>query len=565
MKKMMRSTFGRLFNKNWVLAATLCICGASVFTSCTSSNDNPVDAETGASGIVMIGKHGHVEYWQQVESAFRTACEEADVEGLYYTTETENAYQEQVAAVEQLKQLTGKRLKGIVYAPAYGSNGESADAEVAAYARQRGIPVVILDTPLKAGSPLAGSPYFGTDNAAAGGALAAEVKADRVAVFAMQNGAATERAEAFKAVKTGATVYPVSENANSDVEAVIDEYDDFVFLNGSVLSSVLNLLKEKGKNVYTFDVYGEFLDELIAGNAHFKGIMAQNTFGMTRKAVDAIMAGAQQGETVPAFFITWDNLGDDAVKPFLDFYGKEAYPPIDGLAEKLVGKWMLADTDGETVTTDMKSVYTFTKNGSALKGFYSMSMTESGVWAYRQETDVTVSGNTITLTSHLADGTTSVVEMAGVSVSGDDLRFTAKTTLSKDGQVTATYGPRQEHFTRAEADYAEAVLGLWEITFTSDNPEYESSEPYRELYRSDGTASFYDLIDGQWVEEETTYNEYFADGPLFCFRWQKPGQEGRHENWEIVSCTGGEMVNKALHRRTDGSTYTITAHLKKVE
>ena len=38
----------------------------------------------------------------------------------------------------------------------------------------------------------------------------------------------------------------------------------------------------------------------------------------------------------------------------------------------------------------------------------------------------------------------------GVPVSGDDLRFTAKTMLSKDGQVTATYGPRQEHFTRAD-------------------------------------------------------------------------------------------------------------------
>ena len=69
---------------NWVLAATLCICGASVFTSCTSSNDNPVDAETGASGIVMIGKLGQVEYWQQVESAFRTACEEADVETTHW-------------------------------------------------------------------------------------------------------------------------------------------------------------------------------------------------------------------------------------------------------------------------------------------------------------------------------------------------------------------------------------------------------------------------------------------------------------------------------------------------
>ena len=40
MKKMMRSTFGRLFNKNWVLAATL-ICGASMFTSCTEGSDNP--------------------------------------------------------------------------------------------------------------------------------------------------------------------------------------------------------------------------------------------------------------------------------------------------------------------------------------------------------------------------------------------------------------------------------------------------------------------------------------------------------------------------------------------
>ena len=40
MKKMTRSTFGRLFNKNWVLAATL-ICGASVFTSCTEGSDNP--------------------------------------------------------------------------------------------------------------------------------------------------------------------------------------------------------------------------------------------------------------------------------------------------------------------------------------------------------------------------------------------------------------------------------------------------------------------------------------------------------------------------------------------
>ena len=43
MKKIMRSTFGRLFNKNWVLAATFCICGASVFTSCSNDNSNSIE------------------------------------------------------------------------------------------------------------------------------------------------------------------------------------------------------------------------------------------------------------------------------------------------------------------------------------------------------------------------------------------------------------------------------------------------------------------------------------------------------------------------------------------
>ena len=559
MKKMM----------NWVLAATFCICGASVFTSCTSSNDNPVDAETGASGIVMIGKHGHVEYWQQVESAFRTACEEADVEALYYTTTTENAYQEQVAAVEQLKQLTGKRLKGIVYAPAHGLNGESADAEVAAYARQRGIPVVILDTPIKAGSPLAGCPYFGTDNAASGRALAAEVKADRVAVFAMQNGAATERAEAFKAVKTGATVYPVSENANSDVEAVINDYDDFVFFNGSVLSSVLNLLKEKGKNVYTFDVYGEFLDELIAGNAHFKGIMAQNTFGMTRKAVDAIMAGAQQGETVPAFFITWDNLGDDAVKPFLDFYGKEAYPPIDGLAEKLVGKWMLADINGKPAPTNNKFVVTFTSAG---RGYTSASLSGYAdtelkpLWSDRQEFDYAIADNVVTMTSKIVDHLTVVDELTVASISDAVTNGILKIKWIIDGTVVKSVEETVRTL-KVTDDYSQTALGLWEGRVTSEQSEYDDGEEHRWELKADGTYTYYSRTgDGQWVDNVNSSAAYFIAGPLLCMRWKNFGDETEYrEWWEIESIQDGVMKWKALRQREDGSTYTATFQMTKVE
>ena len=49
----MRSTFGRLFNKNWVLAAAL-ICGASVFTACSSNDDNPIKPDEPAAEAVHL-------------------------------------------------------------------------------------------------------------------------------------------------------------------------------------------------------------------------------------------------------------------------------------------------------------------------------------------------------------------------------------------------------------------------------------------------------------------------------------------------------------------------------
>ena len=549
---------------NWVLAATLCICGASVFTSCTNNDDNPAGPDAGTPAIAMIGKIGHVDYFKQIESAFFSACEENDVEALYYTTASENTHQEQIAIVNELKQLEGKQLKGIIYVPSYGPNGESADSEVAAFAQQRGIPVIIMDTELKDGSPLAGSPYFGTDNAAAGRELAAKVVADKVAVFAQSNSIAQYRAEAFKTVKPGATLYPVGEEASSAVEAVIDEYDDFVFFNGHLLSSALDLLKKKGKNVYTFDAYEEFLDELIAGNTHFKGIMAQNTFGMARKAVEAVLAGAKQGEMVPTFYVTRDNLNDDAVKPFLEFYQIDA-PAIDNLAEKLVGKWIYAESNGQTLTTNTKSVFTFTSDGSALKASISMSLKKFGVWANRYEPEVKVDGRNVTMTAKLADGSTSVMEMTDVSVSGSDLFFTGKATLTKDGEVIFSYGPFLEHFTKSDVDNAETNEGLWEVYFTSDDPEFESPEPTRELYRADGTCTFYELVDEQWVEDkEVTNSEYFIDGPMLFIRWQE-SEEMMYENWEVVSSENGKQVNKSVRKHDDGSTYTIYANLTKVE
>ena len=199
----------------WVLAAIL-ICGTSVFTACTN-DDNPVDGETGASNIAMIVKNGQIDYWRQIETAFRDVCQEQDLEAYYYATSAENAYKEQLAAVEKLRKLDNKKLKGIIFTPSYGVNGESAEAEVAALARERGIPVIILDSPVSATSPLASYPYFGTDNTAAGKAMAEKVIADKVAVFAMTNSPGMERAKAFKALKPNAAIFSVADKCNDEV------------------------------------------------------------------------------------------------------------------------------------------------------------------------------------------------------------------------------------------------------------------------------------------------------------------------------------------------------------
>ena len=543
--------------------AAILICGtAAVFTSCTKV-DNPVDGETGASGIAMIVKNGQIDYWRQIEKAFRDICKEKDLEAYYYATSAENAYEEQLAAVEELRKLDNKKLKGIIFTPSYGQNGESAEAEVAALAQERGIPVIILDSPAKAAA-LASSPYFGTDNTAAGRAMAEKVMVDKVAVFAMTNSPGMERAEAFKALKPNAVIFGVADKCNDEVQAVLDEYNDFVFFNGSMLVDAIPMLKAAGKRVYTFDAYGEFLDELIAGSAFFKGVMAQNTFGMTRKAVEAILTNARQGEMVPTFYITDDNLNDDSVKPFLDFYGKQAPAVIDGLAEKLLGKWVEVEVDGQPAPTFDNSVTTFV---SATKAFYSSSRpdyTEKQLkWSAHREYDVKISGNKVTLTGHPESepDITLLEEFVISSITATDIVCKYRHTTIRDGQMHGTVIDKNARLVKTDIDYRLDVIGTWEgKTSEGLNVRWE--------IKDDGTYVYSRKVgDGDWETMVDLFNEYFADGYLFCARWKNAsdGMGEQRQWWEIESIQNGVMKWKALNQDSDGSTYTETVELTKVE
>ena len=61
-----------------------------------------------------------------------------------------------------------------------------------------------------------------------------------------------------------------------------------------------------------------------------------------------------------------------------------------------------------------------------------------------------------------------------------------------------------------------------------------------------------------------TLSQYFVDGSLLCTRWVIDGTENR-EWWEIASIADGVMNWTALRQREDGTTYTATFQMTKVQ
>ena len=544
----------------WMMAAIL-VCGLGVFTSCSSDSD---DSGYSEPAIAMIVKNGKIDYWKQVEKAFKASCEEKGIEAYYYSTSAESAYEEQQAAVAELRLMDNKGLKGIIFTPSYGPNGESAEADVAALAKERGIPVVILDSPVREGSPLASCPYFGTDNTVAGKYMASLVDADEVAVFAMKNSPGIERAKAFKELKPNAVVYEVSDKAVQEVQNVINQYDDFVFMNGNDLVDVLSMLKVKNKNVYTFDVYGEFLDELIDGSTFFKGIMAQNTFSMAGKAVEAVLTETKKSEIVPTTFITQYNLQDLNVQPFLAFYDKKV-PVIENLAELLEGKWVSAKLVNDPMLTEDKDVITFLSDTKAAVSYSKTNYNDEisrHKWSDRHLYDMKILGNKVILQGSIDEDIRLVYELVIKSINDKEIVCRYKHGVYNNGEEE-DYFENDVTLVKLDQDFRNAVSGTWEGNFgTSEAPEL-----WRWEFKNDGTYAF-SLKSGEtWLPVNDEFSEYFVDGKLLCVRWKNSGLGAQEERewWEIVSINGNKMLWYLYVQDDSGNPYSKNVELTRVD
>ena len=232
------------------------------------------------------------------------------------------------------------------------------------------------------------------------------------------------------------------------------------------------------------------------------------------------------------------------------------------LEEKIIGKWITEESAGHLTLTNDKKVYTFV---SATKAYISASLNAGQQdirWDKQMEADVAIDGNKVTLTMHPKEGETMVEEYTVTAINGNE--FTA------NHQITVTAGSNVVFhiedavcYVKVTADYSATILGTWQGHCTSEGSVFDDGQEHRWQYNADGTYVYYAKDGDNWVPYEgNTLNEYFVDGTLLCTRWIDNGQENR-EWWEI-SINGTRMNWTALRQNPDGTTFTATFEMEKV-
>ena len=234
------------------------------------------------------------------------------------------------------------------------------------------------------------------------------------------------------------------------------------------------------------------------------------------------------------------------------------------VSEKIIGKWMMTEIDGKSMTTNEKRTCTFVSTTKAYLSASIQTQLEFGSsWVDHEEADVAISGNRVTLTSNLDEQLKAEEEYTITSINDSELSANFKLTLLINGEV----GRIDEHivrFVKQTADYSDAIIGTWEGRCTSEGSVFDDGQEHRWQYKADGTYVYYVKSGDSWVPYEgNTLNEYFVDGNLLCTRWIDNGVENR-EWWEIT-IDGSQMHWTALRQNPDGTTFTATFEMERVE
>ena len=225
------------------------------------------------------------------------------------------------------------------------------------------------------------------------------------------------------------------------------------------------------------------------------------------------------------------------------------------LEEKIIGKWMMTDRDGQPIATDGKLVYTFVSPNKAL---VSASLNYRPVvgtrWSDQVEADIAISGNKVTVNINLDEQTTVAEEFTVTAISGSEFTANHKVTVTIDGNVLLS-DKDVLRLTKVTADHSAAILGLWECQELTGIETYNDANARLEFF-DDGNYNYWRKNDnGEWeAVTNREFQNYFVDGTLLATRWKNIGEDELREWWEIASLANGQMQWTALRQNADGTT-----------
>ena len=237
--------------------------------------------------------------------------------------------------------------------------------------------------------------------------------------------------------------------------------------------------------------------------------------------------------------------------------------PDRGVAQKIIGKWITADSNGKALPTNKKVVYDFISTTEAYSSLSFMDETRKAApWKNREKSAVEIFGNDVTLTQNF-DGKSVVIELHIENISDAFLIAKRTVTIRREGGLVKS----EEDIVRCvklDEDFSTKILGIWEGRMTSEKSAYDDGQEHRWEFKDDGTFVYFVRNEaGIWEPGDDTLNEYFVAGNLLCTRWIENGVENR-EWWEIATMNDKAMIWIALREEKDGSQYTAAFSMEKI-
>ena len=224
-------------------------------------------------------------------------------------------------------------------------------------------------------------------------------------------------------------------------------------------------------------------------------------------------------------------------------------PVIDNLAEKVIGKWIVYEKEGEPALTNQKVVIDF-KTATQV----TVSLSYMSFWHNNDAFDYKIDGNAILCDKQMDEHTHASILVKVNAIDENKMYEDFKNIITIDGAEAIKIESR-ETLIRVNEDYSESILGLWECTELTGTETFNSANARLEFY-NDGTYKYWCKNDaGEWEAVTTReFQNYFVDGTLLATRWKNVDENELREWWEIDSIDGDQMVWTALRQKDDGTT-----------